>query len=244
VIRRLLLLTGSFEAQLLLPHLSRSAAGVDIQHIDGRERLASVFDQDAAGTRLLCFCTAVIVPSAVLDRLPGPSYNIHPGPPSYPGRHPESWGAYDGVERFGATLHEMVPRVDEGPIVDVEWTDDVAGASQTQLGLHAFRAALRLLARWAPRLVGDMVPLPHSSHGWSGRKTTHAQLEAMCRITPDIDAAEFERRRRAFAEPPGSRMTLAIHGCEFHFVTPAQAEEASVKEAAPAQAAAVNRPGD
>ncbi len=74
--------------------------------------------------------------------------------------------------------------------------------------------------RWAPVLTGEDMPLPHSEHRWSGRKTCHADLEEMCRIGPEIDAEEFERRRRAFAEQPGSRMTLTLHGREFLYTAP------------------------
>lgn len=198
-----------------MPHLGQLARNVDVVHVESYDRLNEVIGSDPHHTRLLAFCTAVIVPCRLLDRLQGPSYNIHPGPPNYPGRHPESWGAYDGVAQFGATLHEMAPRVDEGAIIDVEWTDIAPHSGQSSVGLAAFRAALRVFARWADRLLHDSGPLPRSPHVWSGRKTTHAQLEAMCRITPDIDATEFERRRRAFAEQAGSRMSVELHGREF-----------------------------
>jgi methionyl-tRNA formyltransferase len=147
-------------------------------------------------------------------------YNIHPGPPSYPGRHPESWGAYDGVAKFGATFHAMAPRVDEGAIVDVEWVDVPPGSGQMDVGMRAFRAALGRMSRWAQRLLTDEAPLPANGLAWSGRKTSHAQLEEMCVVTPDIDPAEFERRRRAFAEQEGSRMRLVLHGREFHYTAP------------------------
>jgi|HubBroStandDraft_1064217.scaffolds.fasta_scaffold01156_5 methionyl-tRNA formyltransferase len=218
--QRLLLLTGSFEAGILASHLGKQNSGCSVQPVATLDKLEAALAEPAGTTRLLAFCTAVIVPRRVLDALPGPSYNIHPGPPSFPGRHPECWGAYEGLGRFGATLHEMAPRVDEGPIIDVAWFDLAPGAGQVEFGHGAFRAALQLVLRWAPPLTASAAPLPHSEHRWSGRKTTHGDLEAMCRIGPEIDGAEFERRRRAFAEQPGSRMTLTLHGCEFHYLAP------------------------
>jgi methionyl-tRNA formyltransferase len=222
MLQRLLLLTGAFEAGILTPHLAKQGEGCAIQPVDSLEKLeAALAEQESQPmTRLLSFCTSVIVPRRVLERLPGPSYNIHPGPPSFPGRHPESWGAYRAMRQFGATLHEMAPRVDEGAIVDVAWFETPEGAGQQEIGYGAFRAALQLVLRWAPALTGEDAPLPLSEHRWSGHKTTHAELEAMCRIGPDIDAVEFERRRRAFAEQPGSRMVLTLHGRDFVHTTP------------------------
>jgi methionyl-tRNA formyltransferase len=218
--QRLLLLTGSFEAGILAPHLTKPRPDCVVSYVDNLEGLEAAIGEAPGTTRLLAFCTAVIVPRRLLEALPGPSYNIHPGPPSFPGRHPECWGAYQGLSRFGATLHEMAPRVDEGPIIDVAWFDLPPGAGQVQFGYGAFRACVQLVSRWASALTGDDSSLPHSDHRWSGRKTTHGDLDAMCRIEPDIDAAEFERRRRAFAEHPGSRMTLRLCGCDFHYTAP------------------------
>jgi methionyl-tRNA formyltransferase len=218
--QRLLLLTGSFEAGILAPHLAKQGGGCTVHPVETLDKLEAALAEPGGTTRLLSFCTSVIVPRRVLDQLPGPSYNIHPGPPSFPGRHPESWGAYRGMRNFGATIHEMAPRVDEGAIVDVSWFEPPEGAGQMEFGYGAFRAALQLVLRWAAALAGEDAPLPQSEHRWSGHKTTHAELEAMCRIGPDIDAVEFERRRRAFAEQPGSRMVLTLHGRDFIYTAP------------------------
>jgi methionyl-tRNA formyltransferase len=218
--QRLLLLTGTFESGLLFPYLVKQTPNCLVRPVHSLTDLDRELAEPAGMTRLLAFCSSVIVPRRILEALPGPSYNIHPGPPSFPGRHPESWGAYRAMRRFGATLHEMAPRVDEGPIVDVCWFDLADGAGQVDFGLGAFRAATQLVVTWAAALTGDDAPLPHSAYRWSGTKTTHADLRAMCRVGPDIDAVEFERRRRAFAEQPGSRMTVTLHGCDFDYVAP------------------------
>jgi methionyl-tRNA formyltransferase len=218
--QRLLLLTGSFEAGMLVPHLARHNPDCALHHVESFQALESALADAGPSTRLLAFCTAVIVPINLLDRLPGPSYNIHPGPPNFPGRHPESWGAYHRVRSFGATLHEMAPRVDEGAIIDVARFDPPEGGGQLDFGMGAFRAALELVLRWSKWLTGDDRPLPRSDLQWSGHKTTHAELVAMCHVTPDLDFEEFERRRRAFAEPAGSRMTVRLHGRDFHYTAP------------------------
>jgi len=217
---RLLLLTGEFEAGILVPFFTRQAPEARIEAIHLGTALEAAILSGTDGTRLLAFCTSVIVPPALLALLPGPSYNIHPGPPSFPGRHPECWGAYHGAVRFGATLHEMAPRVDEGPIVDVQWFEMEEGGGQAAYGMRAYQAAIQLMIRWAPWLINNDRPLPRSTDRWSGTKTRRADLEAKCRVTPDIDAVEFERRRRSFAEQPGGRMSVLLHGREFLYEVP------------------------
>jgi methionyl-tRNA formyltransferase len=214
----LLVLTGQIEARFIRMQLARPDDS--IVHAATLDELDSALEAAAGAARLLAFCTAVIVPPRLLARLPGPGYNIHPGPPSYPGRHPESWGAYHGVTEWGATLHEMAPRVDEGAIVDVERIQVPAGAGQLEFGRRSLRAAVTLLARWFPRIIDGDGVLPRCGERWSGHKTTRAELEAMRRITPDMDEAEFTRRRRAFAEVAGTRLVFDLHGCEFAYTVP------------------------
>ena len=232
--RRLLLLTGQLEARFVTTQLARP--GDLIRPVASLDELRAALDETDEPARLLAFCTAVIVPEPLLWRLPGPSYNIHPGPPSYPGRHPESWGAYDGCTRFGATLHEMAPRVDEGPIVDVEWTGVPPGAGQLEFGRRALRASVALLARWYVRLLDEDGALPRSRHEWCGRKTTHAQLEAMRHVPADVTQEELERRRRAFAEVAGTRLIVTLHGREFvHTIGEPGPDAADATEEAPAR---------
>jgi methionyl-tRNA formyltransferase len=218
--QHLLLLTGSQEASVLIPHLAKQNVDCRVQSVDSLAKLEETISATNGTIRLIAFCTFVIVPKSILDSLSGPSYNIHPGPPSFPGSLPFNWGAYVGVQRFGATLHEMAPQVDEGAIIDVAWFEPPHNAGEIEVTKGALQAAYLLVARWAWALTSEDRPLPHSEDRWSGRKTTRADFEAMCRIRPDIDVAEFERRQRAFAERPGSRMTVTLHGREFHYTTP------------------------
>jgi methionyl-tRNA formyltransferase len=162
----------------------------------------------------------VIVPAALLERAGRGAYNIHPGPPAYPGTHPCAFAAYDGTTRFGATLHEMAARVDSGAIVDVERIDVPPEAGVGTYGAAARAAVAGLLDRWLVRLAADPAPLPPAGLGWGPRKSTHRQLLAMRRVEPGIAAEEFARRRRAFADSAGDRLVLDLHGREFVFTRP------------------------
>ena len=216
-LRRLVLLTGPLEAEFIRSRVVPST--YPIAAADSLEALEAALPADDSDTLLLGFCTGVIVPERLLDRVPRLAFNIHPGPPSFPGRHPESWGAYHGVDRFGATLHRMAPRVDEGEIVDVEWMAMAPGSGQLEFGRQALRAAVRLVGRWLVPLLEGKVPAP-TAYRWSGHKTSHAEAEAMRHMTPAIAAEEFERRRLAFAEVPGSELTLELYGQSFVRRTP------------------------
>jgi hypothetical protein len=208
----ILILTGETEAPFLIDFFRRRNATARIHHAGSRgdlERLAR------PGSLLVAFLTGVIVPASVLDLLGRPAYNFHPGPPHCPGRYPESFAAYRGERLFGATAHVMTPRVDEGPIVGVEWAEAPDGAGQMAMADLGYRAAVRLFGRLGPALATDDAPLPPIGLAWSGRKTTAAEYDALCEIGPGIDAEEFARRLRGFGENPGAPLRLTLHGRRF-----------------------------
>src|SRR6185437_8260142 len=101
----------------VVPRLA--AARAEIAVAQTRAELDAALAQGTADTRLVAFGAGVIVPQTILSALPGPAYNLHPGPPDYPGLFPSVYALYDGATSFGVTLHEMAAEVDAGPVVSV-----------------------------------------------------------------------------------------------------------------------------
>ncbi len=195
--------------------LRQRAPDVAVSQVETLDALERICARPGDATRLIAFNTAVIVPPALLDALGSPAYNIHPGPPTYPGRFPSCFAIYDGAPRFGATAHVMTERVDAGPIVGVEWFEIAADIDRLQLDILTYRAAVALFARLAPLLVESAAPLPPLAVAWSGRKTTQRDFEALCALPPDVDAGEFERCYRAVGEGPHHALTITVHGQRF-----------------------------
>lgn len=150
-----------------------------------------------AGTRLVSFCSSVIVPAEMLRALPGPSYNFHPGPPERPGRFPAVFALYERAERFGVTVHEMAAAVDAGPIVAAEWFAVPADADLAALESAALAELVAVFHRLAPFLALNPSPLPRVFIPWSGTKRTKAECDAVCRLTPDLSPDEAALRRRS-----------------------------------------------
>jgi hypothetical protein len=196
-ISRIILMTGAAEAPFLCQVLHAYNPALDIATVTCREELATACKKPGPGTRLLSFCSPVIVPGDLLAGLPGPAYNFHPGPPERPGRYPGVFALYDNAPAFGVTVHEMVARVDSGPIVAAEWFEvqpawDL-GLLEEQTLIHLFT----LFKRLAPHLAKHGAPLMRMPIAWQGRKTTKAQADALGIISPDMAPEEIARRRRA-----------------------------------------------
>ncbi|MGF1461663.1 MAG: hypothetical protein ACFB2Z_00565 [Maricaulaceae bacterium] len=142
--RRLLILTGEREA----PYLADYAKGVNrfltVETATTAAQLDAALEGDCSRTRLLSFCTNIIVRKRHFAKLSLTPYNVHPGSPDYPGVYPEYFAMRDRVKRFGATLHEIIPQIDAGAIIAVE-DFAVTGDMNTQtLAMAAYEAALRL----------------------------------------------------------------------------------------------------
>ena len=192
-IPKIILLSGREEAPALARMLRRSHATVPIEAVHD---LAALTKAAQPGARLLSFCSAVIVPAAILQILDIPGYNFHPGPPERPGRYPAVFALFEAAPAFGITVHEMAPRVDSGPIVVVERFDLPPLCDLAALEGLAMTRLAETFKRLAPYFTTVTQPLPHLPMAWQGHKTTKADCEKLCAITPDMDAAEIERRRR------------------------------------------------
>lgn len=215
MLREIVLLTGTEEA----PHLASFLAGFNpalkIAHAGSRDELTVALHPRRPGVRLIGFCTPVVVPAELLAHADAGAYNFHPGPPTYPGKHPASFAIYEGAARFGATAHQMIARVDAGPIVGVEWFDMPAAPRLSQLEKLTFEGCVRLLQRLGPALATSAGPLPASGESWSGWKSTQKDFDTLCAIPPDIDAGELERRERAFADGLPGTLYVSVHGRRF-----------------------------
>ena len=198
---RIILLTGDTEFPFLSKALQDANPSLDILHANSSSALAAAMGKsDAAALRLLSFSSNVIVPAEILSALPSPAYNFHPGPPDYPGSHPDSFAIYEGATRFGATVHEMVARVDAGPIVQVREFDIPEGADALELATLAYQQIAALFFDLAPLLATSDAPLPRIDRHWGTQKRTRADYARMQEFGDDLDDAERALRQRAFGD--------------------------------------------
>lgn len=220
MLREIVLLTGTQEA----PHLAAFLRGLNpsltITPAATREELLVALHPCRPGVRLVGFCTPVVVPADALRGLDGGAYNFHPGPPTYPGKHPASFAIYEDATRFGATAHEMLAKVDAGPIVGVEWFDVPPSPRLSQLEKLTFEACVRLLSKLGPALATSAAPLPVLPETWSGWKSTQRDFDAHCALPLDISQHELERRERAFADGLPGTLYVSLFGRRFRLGQP------------------------
>lgn len=192
-----ILLTGEAEAQALGRFLMAENSALEIITAPNRERLDAACNTLNSGTRLISFCSPVIVPKTHLEAMDCGSYNFHPGPPSYPGRYPSVFALYEGSKNFGVTVHEMEARVDEGSIIAAEWFTVPEGCDLETLDTLSFKLLISLFGRLAKPLATNPARLAVKRLGWSGKKRSKADCEALCTIDSSTQSNEIALRTRA-----------------------------------------------
>ncbi|MHB1205087.1 MAG: formyltransferase family protein [Rhodospirillaceae bacterium] len=219
---RLILLT---EPEFRDPLAARLAApGVILDLAPTLAELDRLLAAGTAATRLLSVGAGFIVPPRILQALGGPAYNLHPGPPDYPGLFPSVFALYDRSVRFGITLHEMAAKVDEGPIAAVDTYDILPDWDRLALDSATFGAMLNMIERLAPALTDISRPLPRLGVPWSGAKRTRKDFDALCALPETADATEFARRLRAAGEGPDHALTLTRFGRTFRLTPETEME--------------------
>jgi methionyl-tRNA formyltransferase len=199
---------------LLTPPLLSHNLAVHLRYLNPRLRITRAGTREdlerlcQPGRLLISFCSAVVVPAALLERLGRPAYNFHPGPPSYPGARPEAFALYFEETRFGATAHVMAAKVDAGPIVGVEWIDIPPGINQLGLGDLVYVAIIRLFARLAPDLARQDSPLPHLDIEWAPRTWRFRDYDALRRLPSTLPQDEIDRRIRCASGDPDRPIEL------------------------------------
>lgn len=220
MLKTIILLTGQAAQQLALTKLLQEHnPQLSFHYALTVDDLIALDADTLRQSRLLAFTTGTIVPAHVLSLLGYGAYNFHPGSPNYPGWAPAHFALYDGANRFGATAHLMVARVDAGPIIGTETFNIPDNINLRELEQIAFVRLAYLFWRLSKELATREAPMPILPIEWSGRKSTRQMYASMCRLPSDISPAELELRIRAFSDDfRGLHPTILIHGREFRYI--------------------------
>lgn len=164
-------------------------------------------------TVLLVFGSGVVVPSRILEKMRLPAYNVHAASPEFPGRDPHHHAIYRKAKRYGATLHQIIEKIDAGPIVSVEWFDVEDDDTPTTLLDKSNQAGIVLIKRYADLILSNKTLV--SDEKWGTIKTKRSDLKKLCHISPLIDEASFKHLKKSFDSENHRNLTVSIHEVNF-----------------------------
>lgn len=148
------------------------------------------------GDLIISYLSQWIIPKTLLQNASLAALNFHPGPPEYPGIGCTNFAIYNKEDEFGVTCHHMVSKVDTGEIIAVKRfpvyeTDTVYSITQ-----RCYSHILNLFYDILSRLMSGE-KIPSSDETWKRKPYLRKQLDELCRLTPDMDIKEIERRIKA-----------------------------------------------
>ncbi|MDP6785659.1 MAG: formyltransferase family protein [Rhodospirillales bacterium] len=176
------------------------------------------------GDYVISYLSPFIIPQALLQRARKAAINFHPGPPEYPGIGCTNFAIYNEETTFGVTCHHMAAAVDTGPIVAVRRFPLAPDDSVLTLTGRCYDAILEMFFEFTS-LIAAGEPLPVSAETWQRRPYTRRELDALCRITADMEADEVARRVRAVTYPGQPGAFIEMHG--YHFALAPEERETS-----------------
>ena len=195
--RRIILLTGDREVPHFKQFLLSRNPDLQIDVAQNLETLNSLVIDASCQVRLLAFLTDLIVPRYILSNLTITPYNIHPGPPEYPGSHPDNFAIWHRAKRYGVTAHEMTSLVDEGPIIAIDRFDMGPEITLSELDELTYARAVGLFSIVAEHCAHTDEKFPEIRLSWTGQKRTKAHYKALCAGPKGLKLADFNRIERA-----------------------------------------------
>lgn len=161
------------------------------------------------GDYLVSYLSPWIIPGSVLSRARRAAINFHPGPPEYPGIGCTNFALYHQARDFGITCHHMEPTVDTGQMIAVRRFPVLPSETVYSLTQRCYAEILTLFCEVMTGIVRGE-PLPTSPEHWTRRPYKRVELNALCRLTPEMDAEEVRRRVHALRFPgmPGAYLMV------------------------------------
>ena len=200
----IILMTSIYHAKILTSILISENIKINILNFIHPNQLKEIPDDYLMSSRLISFGSRHYIPPDILDRIGYGSYNLHPGPPNYPGWAPFYYAIYDRATRYGVTFHEMNDKIDAGDIVRVRDFDIPAHATTQELvNLTEFHM-FELLKELAPSLKNQTDYLATTDLNWQRQPLKKKDFLAICHIPLDISEDELNRRVFAFGDSDGT----------------------------------------
>jgi methionyl-tRNA formyltransferase len=201
-IKNIIVMSQNSYGDQIIDCLKRHSPGTSFLKIIELAELNLIQKKYLKDSRLISFSSKNILSEDFLRRLGHGAYNIHPGPPTYPGWAPFSFALYNREKSYGVTLHEMTKEVDAGLIVDVIQFPIDSDMVQAHLENLALGGSMQMIEKWAYELVRE--PALRTAHlTWNPKRNTQSDFKKMCIIDIKMTKVEFHRRLKAFGNGDG-----------------------------------------
>lgn len=143
------------------------------------DALTRAMAQRPQRTRLISFCSDLIISAQIINDLNGQCFNFHSGPPERPGFRPTAFAMAQKAASFGVTFHFLTAKIGAGPIYATQRFPLPANATQETSDVLVYQQLIALAKDLAGRLAEFDVAFVPNGEAWTGRATTRADYERL-----------------------------------------------------------------
>lgn len=151
---------------------------------------------DWRGDLIISYLSQWIIPKQLLNTATFAAINFHPGSPEYPGIGCTNFAIYDGVDEFGITCHHMNAKVDTGMLIAVKRFPVYEEDTVYSITQQCYSAILDMFYNIFT-IIMSCKQLPSANESWKRKPYLRKELNDLCKLTPDMDVEEVERRIKA-----------------------------------------------
>ena len=146
------------------------------------EGLKRVMSERPNRTRLISFCSDLIIPGRAIEDLNFECFNFHSGPPERPGYRPTAFAIAQKTSDYGVTFHRMTAQVDAGPIYATRRFPLPSHPTQESVDVLVYQYLILLAKDLSSRLADYDAVFEPNGEVWSGAPTTRAEYERLSQL--------------------------------------------------------------
>ena len=192
------------ETEQCINELHRLEVNSTIVYSEKRGQKLPLEAKNWKGNFIFSYHNYWLLPSSIIENASLLALNFHPATPSFPGSGSYSWAIYEGVDKFGVTVHIMNEKFDNGKIIKVYKfsidSDETLNSlidKTKKFSVYVFKDFVNVLNQ---KTVVDIQKMKNevSEPKWRGAAKTISDLDKMRKLDLDLSLDEYRRRIKAF----------------------------------------------
>lgn len=196
---KIVVVTGSKNQRIKFFLERNTPKNIEIVYFSDKDHLVDYSNSINENCIIISFLSGIIVPKLILDKAKL-VINIHPAPPSYPGRDPHHFAIFNKEKNYGVTAHLMEPSVDSGKIIAIKNFTIPKNITPSKLHEISVEYSYILLEELLPQILknNNLADMCFPRIHWGNIKYTRKMFLNMCIIESPINLEEISWRLFCF----------------------------------------------
>ena len=146
--------------------------------------------------------------------------NIHPGSPLYPGRDSNHHACFNNETYFGATIHYINHKIDNGQIIDTSLLKVPHNSNHFQYGKIGIKCSKNLFKKYFTKIftAQNFLEIKNKDKKWGKKIYKRKDLIEKFKIKKNIKKRDFINYFKSFYTGNIKSLYISIHGKKFYLI--------------------------